>query len=143
MSIVIRRLPMHYIQVVQQLDAEIFSADEPAIDLRGAWWVAWDTSHSPYKPVAFAGCRRLSDDSYGFFQRAGVLPAYRGQGIHGRLIDARLRWAKRTHLDGVITYTVLDNTASANNLIDKGFRLFDPLNAWAGEDILYFAIDFV
>jgi GNAT superfamily N-acetyltransferase len=112
---------------VADLDREIFPADEP-VELSGArWWLA-----SWYGvPVGFAGLRQYADGH--FFRRAGVVAEHRGQGIHGRLIAARLR-AAGTNSD-VYTYAARDNLASANNLVDAGFRLYEPVDRYAGEAI--------
>ena len=39
-------------------------------------------------------------------------------------------------LNYLITDTI-ENPASANHLIDCGFRLFDPITLWANEGSLY------
>lgn len=127
------------IEIVSHLDELIFSPSDEKIKLEGTtWWIAREN----HDPVGFAGMVKLSHEPYGYFSRAGVLPAYRGKGIHSRMIQARLRWAKRQGWEGVMTYTVADNFASANNLISKGFRLFEPGRRWAGDHMLYFLLVF-
>ena len=37
----------------------------------------------------------------------------------------------------MISYTSADNHASANNLIRSGYLLYEPENAWAGPEFLY------
>jgi hypothetical protein len=60
------------------------------------------------------------------------------------LIDVRIRAAKRQYCHTVITYTTLDNYPSANNLIKRGFKLYNPEYQYGGSNMLYFAkeIDF-
>lgn len=58
----------------------------------------------------------------------GVDPKYRGQGIHKKLIKARLKKAKELKLKSVSTYTMSYNYKSANNLIACGFRIYIPKN---------------
>lgn len=55
--------------------------------------------------------------------RAGVHPKHRGRGLQSRLIQARLKRAAEVGLREVHTYTVTDNPASSNNLIEAGFRM--------------------
>ena len=83
-----------------------------------AWWLAWYGDDA----IGFAGARRYDYTDAAFFVAAGVLSTFRGHGLHKRLIRARIAWAKRVGSNRVVTYTVLDNVASANALIRAGFR---------------------
>lgn len=84
-----------------------------------------------------AGFAVLTRD--GFLARAGVLPDYRGFGLHKKLIRVRVRAARRLVLDRVWTYTTAWNSASANNLIDCGFRVYAPhrLGWYSDETCVY------
>ena len=66
---------------------------------------------------------------------------YRGKGLQKRLIDVRTRAAKRHFCYTVITYTTPDNYASANNLIRRGFKMYDPEYQYGGSTMLYFIKD--
>jgi predicted GNAT family acetyltransferase len=97
------------------------------------WYANFGTP--PLDVVAGYATARVMGD-FMFLNSAGVKPAFRGQGLHKRLIKVRLAYAKRHDLP-VITYTSLSNTASSNNLIHCGFKLYLPENAWVGKDYLY------
>lgn len=71
--------------------------------------------------------------------RAGVIPSHRGKGLQTRMIAVRVAKAKRLGWKYVLTYTH-DNCPSANNLIDCGFKLYDPRNPYAADGSLYWRI---
>lgn len=101
---------------------------------RGFWYVAYTPSG---QAVGFAGIvpsSRWSDCMY--FCRAGVVRDHRGKGLQKRLIRARIRKAKSLGMNWVITDTY-DNPASANNLIDTGFKMFEPSEPWGAKKTLY------
>lgn len=85
---------------------------------RAHWWLAY----SDGEPIGYAAARDYGELNAAFFVAAGVLPLWRGVGIHGRMIRARLRWARANGFGRVVTYTMLDNVKSANALIHAGFR---------------------
>lgn len=85
------------------------------------WWAAFQD-----KEVAgFAGAK---DESNGllFLGPCGVLPDYRGRGIQNDFIRVRVRHARRMGFQACVTGVESGNIASANNLIDEGFRLTYP-----------------
>lgn len=107
---------------------------EPA-DVR--WW--WRAEVEGVL-VGFASARwhwDPNDSSAVFFTRAGVLPEWRGLGIHDRLIRRRVRDVKALGASSVFTYTATFNPKSANNLISQGFRVFWPDRCWFGTDVIY------
>jgi len=116
------------------LDATVFdyAQDQPVVTNDVHWWIAYEDD----KPVAYAGVKLL-DGNLAFLCRAGVLPAWRGKGLQGKLINARLRWAKKQGMQQAVTYTVLANPHSSNNLIKCGFLLYIPQWRWGGEEALY------
>lgn len=97
-----------------------------------AWWLAMNGD----EPVGFAGARYYPRYRAAFFVAAGVLPSHRRQGLHRRLIRARVRWAKQMGAARAVTYTMLYNAPSANGLIRERFR---KSAAWcyAGSDVDY------
>jgi GNAT superfamily N-acetyltransferase len=103
------------------------------------WWVILD-SHKNI--IAYCGC--LFSEGICIFVRAWVDRKHRGKGLQKRLIDVRIRAAKRHYCHTVITYTTLDNYPSANNLIRRGFKLYNPEYQYGGSNMLYFAkeVDF-
>lgn len=125
---------------VAALDKQIFSEHDPPIILKNTeWWLAW----SGDTPVGYGGLRPVATgEPYTYFTRAGVLPGFRGRGIHRTLIRVRLAWTRRRLYKGAMTYTMPDNTGSANNLIRRGFELFTPSYMWVGDRCLYFIKEF-
>lgn len=75
-----------------------------------------------------------------FLNSSAVRPKFRGNGLHKRLIKARLAYAKKLGLQA-ITYTGKDNVVSANNLIACGFWQYVPENKWVGNDFNYWTSD--
>ena len=98
------------------------------------WWVGIENG----KIISYCGC--LYTETFCLFNRAWVHPKYRGNGIQKQLIKVRLNAAKSKGLV-TITYTTIDNPASANSLIKKGFKLYIPSWYYAGKDKLYFRKD--
>lgn len=89
-------------------------------------------------PVAFcSACVLPAETGTVFLSSAGVLPCARGQGLQRRMIYTRLNWARTQDATHVITYTVYDNYASIINLLDAGFKFYDPRYRWAG-NVNYF-----
>jgi GNAT superfamily N-acetyltransferase len=122
--------------LIHLLDSQVFdyTLDSP-VDTTGAqWWVALDGNI----PVAYAGLKVL-DNGYAYLCRAGVLAGYRGRNLQSRLIRVRVAWAKKQGCSQAITYTVLENPASSNNLIKCGFKLYIPEYAWGGQNRLYWS----
>ena len=89
------------------------------------------------KPAGFASVRRMNDGVYEL-TRAGVVPKHRRKGIQRKLIQARIRWAKRNNVDVLVTYTRLDNFASMSNLLKCGFKFHAPEVPWEGTGLMYF-----
>ena len=73
----------------------------------------------------------------GYMCLAGVLPAYRGQGLQKRLIKARVKKARRLGWTYLLTETILDNSHSQANLIDCGFRPYNPAKPWGDPSAVY------
>jgi ribosomal protein S18 acetylase RimI-like enzyme len=104
---------------LELLDTKCFPDDEPFGGYGDAWW--WLTVHDSGQLVGFAGLQNLGRGT-GFLCRAGVLPAWRGQGVQRELIRRRVAQARRLGLSELVTYTAPENYASLNNLIACGFR---------------------
>ena len=89
------------------------------------------------QPVAFGilePSKQWRDTAY--LSRAGVLPAWRGQGLQRRLIALRERVARNKGFVWMISDTT-DNVPSSNNLIKAGYKLIEPSAPWANTDSLY------
>lgn len=104
----------------RDLDYHCFPTDEPFLNGENYHW--WVVGQKPGggRAIAYAGLY-VDGDSVQFC-RAGVLPAFRNQGHHRALIQARLRWARRRGYKVARTYAHLDNPRSMNNLRKAGFR---------------------
>lgn len=102
---------------------------------RGAWWIAWTDDG---RIAGFCGINPpLGAGHPAYLIRAGVLPEFRGAGLQKRMIVTRLAYARRKGWRSVVTYTLCNNAPSANSLIARGFRLYEPSEPWAGECVIY------
>jgi len=98
-------------------------------------WIAYDGD----KPVAFGSLRILENEPHwAYMCAAAVLPGYRGAGLQRRLIRARVNWARRHGLHGLVTYTLWNNYGSLISLLREKFRFYEPGYAWAGRDVHYY-----
>lgn len=127
------------LNIIAPMDREIFPIDRkvPIKSLDVAYWLV----RVDGVPAGFAAAKYLPTHQMVYLMRAGVLPDFRGRGIHDRLISVRLRWARRLGAEAVITYTLVENVNSSNNLFDKGFRLYRPETTWAGELANYWMLE--
>jgi ribosomal protein S18 acetylase RimI-like enzyme len=124
---VIRRARDTDAEAIARINALCF----PGCDPRRASDLTWiDIERGRVR--AFADARIVDGDTI-YLSRCGVLPDARGLGLQRRLIRARLRGRRGP----AVTYTAAWNCASSNNLIACGFRLYTPVRAWAGRDVLY------
>lgn len=128
------RKPSH-IRAAKRIDRECFRRD-----VESAKWarsVTWIVVHIPTGHIVGYACLRLvENESLVYLSRAGVTHKHRGNGLQRRLIRVRVAYGRRLGR-GAITYTVHANPKSVNNLIACGFRYYEPQNAWAGRDMLY------
>jgi len=116
------------------LQRKILPEDIPYEPTRGHWWIAYAECG---KPVAFAGLvRSIKWNDTGYLCRAGVLDGFNGNGLQLRLIKARLAQAKRLGWNWCITDTT-NNPASANSLINAGFKMYTPANPWSFRNACY------
>jgi GNAT superfamily N-acetyltransferase len=98
------------------------------------WWLAYRGR----TPVAFSGLvpSRLYPNA-GYLKRSGVLPEYRGNGIQLRFFRARESKARKIGWNMLVSETVTENWASANNFIRAGYKLFEPKEKWARDSIYW------
>lgn len=89
-------------------------------------------------PVAYCGLK-VSTEEVAYLNRAGVLPMARGQGYQRKMIRLREQYAASIGVEEVVTYTVIGNSHSSNNLIAAGYRLWDPEEEekWVAEPVMY------
>lgn len=116
------------VDVIHWLDRQCFPQEGRGDPEQGWWWLVFHTD--PYTtPIAYAGMVKSRSTPNGvYFNRCGVLPAFRGQGLQKKLIRVRQCKAKRLGFTTVVSDT--NEAASANNLIACGFRMFSPKLRW-------------
>ena len=126
-------------KLILKMNDQIFPGEPLDINELSHFWLLYDNDF----PIGFASMRglRLERDTV-FFDRAGLKPIARGNNYQCRLINARLRYAKKLGYRRAITYCMDENLPSANNLIKCGFHLYEPAERWAdsssNKEALYF-----
>ena len=108
--------------------------DDPIAPLEEGWW--W-LGRNGKTVVCFASLKQSSQwlDTV-YLARSGVLLSWRGRGLQKRLIGVREKFAKKLGYNWVVTDTT-DNLPSANSLISKGYKMFEPSNPWAMKTSIY------
>jgi GNAT superfamily N-acetyltransferase len=136
-TFVIRKIDIRnsaHVSVINHLQKEILPSDK-LIQTRSRSLV--DCLYRIWKTVAFAGLvRSMVWTDTGYLCRAGVLDDFTGHGLQKRLILARVKQAKKLGWNWVITDTT-DNPASANSLINAGFKIYTPGNPWSYKHAIY------
>lgn len=72
------------------------------------------------------------EKGYVYFSYAIIMPTCQEKGLQRRLIQHRLRWAKRQGALYAVTYTLRDNYPSMVNLIRCGFKFASTPRGWYG-----------
>jgi GNAT superfamily N-acetyltransferase len=111
--------------------------DEPIFPEGGWWWLGYSLGQQPSGGLWHPGTLPAVADT-AYLSRAGVLPAWRGQGLQRRLIALRERLARRQGFVWMISDTT-DNVPSSNNLIKAGYKLIEPSAPWANSESLYWS----
>jgi len=130
---VVRARTAEQFAAIAKLQKQVLPFDQPHETDAGAWWVVYDEE----TPAAFGGV--IPSSQWGdavYLCRAGVAVQYRGKGLQKRLITARERYARAAGMKWAVTDTT-NNPASANSLISRGFKLFDPSRPWGPKGALY------
>jgi len=125
------------LELVRLLHSQILPSDSWDDVSDHEHWLVWDTTSGFVEPIGFASACVLKNESGVFLSRAGVNSLYAGGGIHRRLIQARLVWAKRRGKAHAVTYVATHNFPSFVNLLYTGFRIYEPARYWAGKDVFY------
>jgi GNAT superfamily N-acetyltransferase len=118
------------LEEILALDRATLPESVPSADTD--WWGAWDGPEL----VGYAGARLLGNGVY-FLSRAGVVESHRGHGLQKRLIRCRVRRARALLAPRAVTYTATHNAPSSNSLIACGFRVYEPEETYAGDDVIY------
>jgi GNAT superfamily N-acetyltransferase len=122
------------VTLICYLQKKILPSDTIYKPNRGHWWIAYAQDG---KPVAFAGLVRSTKwTDTGYLCRAGVLDGYTGHGLQKRLIQARVKQARKLGWNWCITDTT-NNPASANSLINAGFKIYTPGQPWSYKNAIY------
>jgi GNAT superfamily N-acetyltransferase len=122
------------VTLICYLQKKILPSDNIYKPDRGHWWIAYAADG---KPIAFAGLvRSIKWTDTGYLCRAGVLDGYTGHGLQKRLIVARIKQARKLGWNWLITDTT-NNPASANSLINAGFKIYTPANKWSFRNAIY------
>lgn len=121
---------------LKQLDKFCFRGCGDEFTANRRWWIA---KNARGRIIAYAGA--AYSEGVCIFVRAWVDNKFRRNGLHRKLIDARMRHAAKVGCYRAVTYTLKSNTPSANNLLRRGFLLYNPSYAWAGNEQLYFYKD--
>lgn len=125
---------------VRQVE-NIFDSDEIAKHLSEFWGVTapnwqtprhfwWMGSDEHGEVACYCGARVHDQDTL-YLGPSFVFPEYRGDGLQRRMIESRLRFARRKGFKRIVSSTSPDNVVSGNNLISSGFRLTRP---WLDEE---------
>jgi GNAT superfamily N-acetyltransferase len=114
------------------MDAAVLPNDFPIEEWEESiWWIGFHAG----KPVCYCGLKR--EVGHAYFNRAGVLPEARGNGLQKKMIRKRLDYCRENNIKKAITNTALYNVKSMNSLIRCGFRTYWPQNRWVGDDVMY------
>lgn len=100
----------------------------------GHWWFAY----SPIGAVAFAGLVPFAPfPGVGYFKRAYVEPAHRGNGLQRQLMDVREAKARALGWTCLVSECAASNTYSARNFAAFGFERCEPEQHWGASDSIY------
>ena len=106
----------------------------------GVWRIVWCGK----KFAGFCGINPpVGAGRPSFLVRAGVMADHRGHGLQKRLIDVRLKYARKMGWKRACTYTLCTNAPSANSLINRGFKVYNPPYKWGSDnnDVIYWIRD--
>jgi GNAT superfamily N-acetyltransferase len=117
---------------VKIMDKNIFFGCNDEFHTNREWWVYLNSRNT-----IVAYCGSIYANNICIFIRAWVKKTYRGKGVQKKLIDTRIRAARKLNCFTAITYTTSDNCPSINNLIAKGFKIYLPEYSYGGKEMLY------
>lgn len=112
-------------------------------DLQDKWpgddhtfWVLEDQNQT----VGLCSAVYRPEKGYVYLSYTAIMPTSFHKGLQRRLINHRLRWAKKQGAVYAITYTLLHNYPSITNLLRCGFRFAETPRGWygVGTDVHYF-----
>jgi GNAT superfamily N-acetyltransferase len=121
------------LKLIKTLQKTCLPYDSPYLNRKAWYWIGYWRS----TPVAFcvlAPSIRWADCVY--LARAGVVPEFQGRGLQKRMITIREKWARKHGYKWAITDTS-ENPPSANSLISRGYRLYEPTVPWGLSRAIY------
>mgnify|MGYP006362727517 CR=1 FL=1 len=140
-------------EVLYRLHRQMFPRDRAVFVHEGLWWIIDAVRRKAYKDfladkpwkygrdrqeAAFCGLVPFYQytDELGYFIRAGVCQEFRGAGIQRSMIRLREEAARAKGWWGCVTTTYC-NPASSNNLIEEGWRQYQPVTPWMTQGTQY------
>ena len=124
-------------KVLTRLQKEILPSDKLCDTKVGLWWIVYTETG---RAVGFAGMKQSSQfGNCVFLHRSGVVFEHTGNGLQKRLIKARLRKAKLMGFEIAVSDTS-HNPASANSLINCGFKMYKPSKPWGWDYTCYWRL---
>lgn len=133
MSVNIRRTKR--LRTIKELNSlpEFFPLDPLTEGISGhEWFLA--KSHGEI--VGWCGFT-LTASGVAKIYRTGVFPEYQGKGVKAKMVKAMERAAKKLGAHTMTSYCDIDNLASANSLINSGYKLYSPVYVWSSGTWLY------
>ena len=120
-----------------RLQKEILPSDVPCDVTEGHWWIVYTDTN---KAVGFAGMKQSNQfTDCAFLHRAGVCDDHTGNGLQARLIKVRINKARIMSFNWAVSDTS-KNPASANSLINCGFKMYRPSKPWGWEWTCYWRL---
>ena len=100
------------------------------------YWALYDGE----QPIGLTSAVFRPEKGYVYLSYAIIIPGHEAKGLQRKLINHRLRWAKKQGAIYAVTYTLLKNYPSMINLLRCGFRLVHEPRGWLGygEGVHYF-----
>jgi len=130
----IRRATPDDIEAIEAADRVCFPFDKPYMFAwdKNASWVA----HDKEELVGYLSAHPLRNGIW-FFSRVGVMPSHRGQGLQRKLMTVMERHGRREGWREVVTYTVGRNGYSTANILEAGYRTYEPRKSYVGFQVVH------
>ena len=130
----LRRATPDDIEAIEAADRVCFPFDKPYMFAwdKNASWVA----HDKEELVGYLSAHPLRNGIW-FFSRVGVMPSHRGQGLQRKLMTVMERHGRREGWREVVTYTVGRNGYSTANILEAGYRTYEPRKSYVGFQVVH------
>lgn len=121
---------------IEDIDEWIFYGCEPILRDNAVLYVATATGGMI---AGYLLANKVTEGVY-YLSRVAVIEEFRGNQLQYRL-QKRLEMDLRTAGEEmIITYTLVNNVPSANNMIKTGYKLYLPTHPWVGNDVNYWLL---